>query len=144
MTNKTPANRASTRRRLAATAAEPDAAPAPAASPADNDATASYDWSQAENELRDVLPTMFVGEAASAGLDEARAYDAEPAGLTLADVAGLTEVKQRLEAAFLAPMRNPELRKLYGKSLRGGLLLYGPPGWPASSAPGSSPCRSPT
>ena len=25
-------------------------------------------------------------------------------------------------------MRNPELRKLYGKSLRGGLLLYGPPG----------------
>src|SRR5260370_343202 len=49
-------------------------------------------------------------------------------GLTLADVAGLTEVKQRLEAAFLAPMRNPELRKLYGKSLRGGLLLYGPPG----------------
>jgi len=112
----------------AATAAEPDPAPAPAASPADEDATASYDWSQAENELRDVLPTMFVGEAASAGLDEARAYDAEPAGLTLADVAGLTEVKQRLEAAFLAPMRNPELRKLYGKSLRGGLLLYGPPG----------------
>ena len=44
------------------------------------------------------------------------------------DVAGMTEVKQRLEAAFLAPMRNPELRRLYGKSLRGGLLLYGPPG----------------
>ena len=40
----------------------------------------------------------------------------------------MTEVKQRLEAAFLAPMRNPELRRLYGKSLRGGLLLYGPPG----------------
>ena len=40
----------------------------------------------------------------------------------------MTEVKQRLEAAFLAPMRNPELRLLYGKSLRGGLLLYGPPG----------------
>ncbi|HEV3379671.1 MAG TPA: ATP-binding protein [Trebonia sp.] len=90
-----------------------------------------YDWSQAESELRDVLPQMFVGEdagSASAGIDEARAYDAEHAGLTLDDVAGMTEVKQRLEAAFLAPMRNPELRKLYGKSLRGGLLLYGPPG----------------
>jgi AAA+ superfamily predicted ATPase len=89
-----------------------------------------YDWSQAEDELRDVLPEMFVGEAGSvsAGLDEARAYDAEHTGLTLADVAGLDEVKKRLEAAFLAPMRNPELRKLYGKSLRGGLLLYGPPG----------------
>jgi AAA+ superfamily predicted ATPase len=89
-----------------------------------------YDWSQAESELRDVLPTMFVGEAGSvsAGLEEAGAYDAEHTGLTLADVAGLDEVKARLEAAFLAPMRNPELRKLYGKSLRGGLLLYGPPG----------------
>ena len=60
--------------------------------------------------------------------DEADSYDAEHAGLTLADVAGMTEVKQRLEAAFLAPMRNPDLRRLYGKSLRGGLLLYGPPG----------------
>jgi len=89
-----------------------------------------YDWTQAEDELRDVLPSMFVGEAGSvsAGVDEARAYDAEHTGLTLADVAGLDEVKKRLEAAFLAPMRNPELRKLYGKSLRGGLLLYGPPG----------------
>jgi SpoVK/Ycf46/Vps4 family AAA+-type ATPase len=105
--------------------------PAGAADSPDDDKSASYDWSQAEDELRDVLPpAMFVGEAGStsAGLDEARAYDAEQAGLTLADVAGLTEVKQRLEAAFLAPMRNPELRKLYGKSLRGGLLLYGPPG----------------
>src|SRR6516162_8754144 len=101
-----------------------------ASRPAGDDATASYDWSQAEAELRDVLPSMFVGDAGStsAGLDEARAYDAEHAGLTLADVAGMTEVKKRLEAAFLAPMRNPELRKLYGKSLRGGLLLYGPPG----------------
>jgi SpoVK/Ycf46/Vps4 family AAA+-type ATPase len=92
-----------------------------------------YDWSQAEDELRDVLPAMFVGtdgaaDSASAGIDEADAYDAEHTGLTLADVAGLTEVKARLEAAFLAPMRNPELRRLYGKSLRGGLLLYGPPG----------------
>ncbi len=79
------------------------------------------------------MPAMFVGDgetadSASAGIDEADAYDAEHTGLTLADVAGMTEVKQRLEAAFLAPMRNPELRKLYGKSLRGGLLLYGPPG----------------
>ena len=76
---------------------------------------------------------MFVGDgetadSASAGIDEADAYDAEHARLTLADVAGMNEVKQRLEAAFLAPMRNPDLRRLYGKSLRGGLLLYGPPG----------------
>jgi SpoVK/Ycf46/Vps4 family AAA+-type ATPase len=108
------------------------ASPPPPA-PGTADPGQRYDWSQAEDELRDVLPAMFVGEgetadSASAGIDEADAYDAEHTGLTLADVAGMTEVKQRLEAAFLAPMRNPELRKLYGKSLRGGLLLYGPPG----------------
>jgi SpoVK/Ycf46/Vps4 family AAA+-type ATPase len=40
----------------------------------------------------------------------------------------MQHVKDRLEAAFLAPLKNPELRALYGKSLRGGLLLYGPPG----------------
>jgi AAA+ superfamily predicted ATPase len=85
-----------------------------------------FDWTQAEDELRDVLPAMFVGEPEDVGIEDA--YDSEHTGLTLADVAGMTEVKQRLEAAFLAPMRNPELRKLYGKSLRGGLLLYGPPG----------------
>jgi SpoVK/Ycf46/Vps4 family AAA+-type ATPase len=48
--------------------------------------------------------------------------------ITLTDVAGMDEVKRRLNIAFLAPMRNPEVMKLYGKSLRGGLLLYGPPG----------------
>ncbi len=112
-------------------ASRPDADPGPL--PGEAGKASHYDWSQAEDELRDVLPAMFVGDgdaadSASAGIDEAEAYDAEHAGLTLADVAGMTEVKQRLEAAFLAPMRNPDLRRLYGKSLRGGLLLYGPPG----------------
>jgi SpoVK/Ycf46/Vps4 family AAA+-type ATPase len=110
----------------------PVTGPAEAHGEAAGGRTQHYDWSQAEDELRDVLPAMFIGgeatDSAAAGLDDAGAYDAEHAGLTLADVAGMTEVKQRLEAAFLAPMRNPELRRLYGKSLRGGLLLYGPPG----------------
>jgi AAA+ superfamily predicted ATPase len=109
---------------------QPEPGPAPGPVPAPGPAPADYDWSAAESEVRDVLPTMFV-DGAGAGDDPepaARAFDAEPAGLALADVAGMADVKQRLEAAFLAPMRNPELRRLYGKSLRGGLLLYGPPG----------------
>jgi AAA+ superfamily predicted ATPase len=56
------------------------------------------------------------------------AFTPEMSSLTLADVAGMDEVKARLEAAVLAPIRNPDLVRLYGKSLRGGLLLYGPPG----------------
>ena len=89
-----------------------------------------FDWDKAEADLGDMLPPMFIapdGTAEPQQPDE-RAYDAERPGLRLADVAGMAEVKARLEAAFLAPMRNPELRRLYGKSLRGGLLLYGPPG----------------
>ena len=111
----------------------PSGANPPAAQPPGRDARpgAEFDWSKAESELRDVLPPMFVGgDDTESGAPEAGAdsFDAERSTLKLADVAGMTQVKERLEAAFLAPMRNPELRKLYGKSLRGGLLLYGPPG----------------
>jgi SpoVK/Ycf46/Vps4 family AAA+-type ATPase len=68
--------------------------------------------------------------AGPAELDELEEELAERAAptVTLADVGGLDAVKARLDAAFLAPLRNPELRAYYGKSLRGGLLLYGPPG----------------
>lgn len=55
-------------------------------------------------------------------------WDEQEEKVTLADVAGMREVKERLELSLLGPMKNPELMKLYGKSLRGGLLLYGPPG----------------
>lgn len=46
----------------------------------------------------------------------------------LDDVAGMDQVKTALRVSFLEPMRNDELRRLYGAALRGGLLLYGPPG----------------
>jgi SpoVK/Ycf46/Vps4 family AAA+-type ATPase len=95
---------------------EPD--PSPSADP--------YDWSQAEQDVGDLLPPMFVDAE-----DEGPApspYDVEATGIRLDDVGGMVEVKKRLHASFLAPLHNPELRALYKKSLRGGLLLYGPPG----------------
>ncbi len=54
--------------------------------------------------------------------------DAEDSRITLDDVAGLEAVKRRIELAFLGPLKNPAMAKAYGKKLRGGLLLYGPPG----------------
>ena len=48
--------------------------------------------------------------------------------VTFADVGGLDDVKHRLRVALLSPMANPALRQMYRKSLRGGLLLWGPPG----------------
>ncbi|MFC8915728.1 ATP-binding protein [Streptomyces sp. NPDC057116] len=96
-----------------------------------------FDWAAAEQEVGDIVPPRFVdGTEAPLTVDGhgddpggADAWDVDvPGAVRLADVGGMQEVKDRLEAAFLAPMRNPELRRLYGKSLRGGLLLYGPPG----------------
>lgn len=55
-------------------------------------------------------------------------WEAAFTGITLRDVGGMEAVKRRLEISFLGPMRNPALRHAYRASLRGGLLLYGPPG----------------
>lgn len=46
----------------------------------------------------------------------------------LDDVGGMNAVKERLQLSFLGPLRNPELQAAFGKSLRGGLMLWGPPG----------------
>ena len=76
-----------------------------------------------------VVPLKVVAGGRSAdGLDDDADGDAERPDITLADVGGMESVKRRLNLSFLAPLKNPELRKMFGKSLRGGLLLYGPPG----------------
>ncbi len=72
------------------------------------------------------VPEPF-GDAADVFLREVLREHAER-HVTLSDVGGLDAVKRRLEMSFLGPLRNPELRAAYGKSLRGGLLLWGPPG----------------
>lgn len=86
---------------------------------------AGFDWQAAEEEVADLVEPAFVGDSGGGPGDD---IDVERPAVTLADVGGMTEVKQRLQAAFLAPMQNPELGRLYGKSLSGGLLMWGPPG----------------
>ncbi|TDU80424.1 AAA family ATPase [Streptomyces sp. KS 21] len=138
------------------TTTPPQAAASAAPSPATGGTQPrAFDWAAAEQEVADVVGPRFAadptgptdpidptdpadtGDATEAPLTadgsgdpaDASAWDIDaPGDVRLADVGGMQQVKDRLEAAFLAPMRNPELRKLYGKSLRGGLLLYGPPG----------------
>ncbi|MEU6822434.1 tetratricopeptide repeat protein [Streptomyces atriruber] len=114
--------------------APPQAPEAPAQTPqAPSSPPTGFNWQAAEDQVGDVVPPRFVEppQTADGSGDpgDAAAWEVEaPDGVRLADVGGMQDVKDRLEAAFLAPLRNPELRKLYGKSLRGGLLLYGPPG----------------
>ncbi|MGH2851232.1 MAG: AAA family ATPase [Solirubrobacteraceae bacterium] len=102
-------------------------APAPPPPPADV-APPSADLEALEAELADVIPPRFVGGDDGQGGERVDSFEVERADLRLEDVAGMEEVKARIEAAFLTPLRNPELSRLYAKSLRGGLLMYGPPG----------------
>ena len=98
----------------------------------DAGARPAFDWHAAESQLGDIAAPMFVTAGDDTqdqpGAEPAEAFETQRPTITMADVGGMEHVKDRLEAAFLAPMRNPELRRLYGKNLRGGLLLYGPPG----------------
>ena len=124
---------------------EPESSEAPAfGSSTTSDNTGDFDWRRAEEDLggpaapfvssrpsepSDSDPALCKPRPVRAdGHSDPADWEVERASVRLADVGGMTEVKNRLEASFLAPMRNPELRRLYGKSLRGGLLLYGPPG----------------
>lgn len=59
---------------------------------------------------------------------DAELVDIVRPGLTLADVAGMDEVKERLRLSYLAPLRNPEVTAAFGVSVRSSLLLWGPPG----------------
>jgi AAA+ superfamily predicted ATPase len=99
-----------------------------------------FDWSQAEQDVgtgtgkgsgADIPPPFVSGDpdVITPGSDDVDpVIDISKEVVTLDDVGGLDLVKKRLRESFLEPMKNPELAKAFGKTLRGGLLLYGPPG----------------
>lgn len=93
--------------------------------PPEEPSHSDFDWHSAESDVAEIVAPEFIDDESdlTVGLGLA-----ERPTLRLADVGGMIEVKKRLETSFLLPLRNPELSKLYNKSLRGGLLLYGPPG----------------
>ncbi|MDN7122247.1 ATP-binding protein [Nocardioides sp. ChNu-153] len=74
------------------------------------------------------VPSPADGDAADGRGAAPGLWDAERPAVTLADVAGLAEVKQHLDATFLAPLRNPDLAAAFGQTPGGSLLMYGPPG----------------
>jgi SpoVK/Ycf46/Vps4 family AAA+-type ATPase len=99
-----------------------------------------YDWNELlrhtpeaggddeEDDDEELLPEERVPLSVEAHHPDDAEVEVERSDVKLADVAGMESVKRRLTMSFLAPLRNPEYMKMYGKSLRGGLMLYGPPG----------------
>lgn len=90
----------------------PRAAPLPAGGPT------------APDTVDDLLATWADSDA----LEEPEIGHLSMSDTMLTDVGGMADVKERLELSFLGPMKNPELQAAFGKSLRGGLMLWGPPG----------------
>ncbi len=52
----------------------------------------------------------------------------EESDISFKDVGGLEDVKKEINLKIIKPLLNPDLYKMYGKKVGGGILLYGPPG----------------
>ena len=87
-------------------------------------------------DLRREAPVAFPeppeGDAGPAGARRVESqtpwWEVQTSQVRWQDVGGMEEAKRQLHLALLAPIRNPELARAYGKVIRGGLLMYGPPG----------------
>ena len=93
-----------------------------------DDPEAALAWLDAQlDDIPDPGPCAADGHRTTPG-DVGAAFTVESVRERLNDVAGMEQVKRRLETSVLLPLRNPELGGYYGRTGRGGLLLYGPPG----------------
>jgi len=48
--------------------------------------------------------------------------------ITFKDIGGMDKVKEEIQLKIIHPLAHPELYKAYGKTIGGGILMYGPPG----------------
>jgi transitional endoplasmic reticulum ATPase len=54
--------------------------------------------------------------------------DVEKSKVTFADVGGMDKLKEDIRLKIIHPLNHPDLYKAYGKTIGGGILMYGPPG----------------
>jgi AAA+ superfamily predicted ATPase len=54
--------------------------------------------------------------------------DVERPSTTFAQVGGMEPVKDEIRMKIIMPLEHPELFQAYGKTIGGGILMYGPPG----------------
>lgn len=78
--------------------------------------------------ISDEAPAGVIRLIQPDALPDSAALPDNPDRITFADVGGLEAVKRRVDLSFLAPLRQPELYRAYGRQIKGGMLLYGPPG----------------
>ncbi len=84
-----------------------------------------------EDKADDEMPDDVVeGKVRSAWEDPAPEMggEVERPSLKFADVGGMESVKEEIRIKIIHPMNHPDLYRAYGKTIGGGILLYGPPG----------------
>jgi SpoVK/Ycf46/Vps4 family AAA+-type ATPase len=62
------------------------------------------------------------------GSDDAEPAEVERPKISFKDVGGMDALKDEIRMKIIHPLEHPELYKAYGKTVGGGILLYGPPG----------------
>jgi transitional endoplasmic reticulum ATPase len=84
---------------------------------------------QAEKQLRESGESEVYHELSEYVFKRAGGLDAvsQPT-LTFAQVGGLDEAKEDIRNKIVYPLKNPELAHEYGRTIGGGILLFGPPG----------------
>jgi AAA+ superfamily predicted ATPase len=87
----------------------------------------AFDWEAAEAQVQDVPEAGRVHDGLPDPVGTGDVDGVVFTDLTLADVVGMADTKARIERA-IAPLRNPELARAFGKRRTSGLLLYGPAG----------------
>jgi transitional endoplasmic reticulum ATPase len=62
------------------------------------------------------------------GNDDAPVAEIERPKITFADVGGMDALKEEIRLKIIYPLTHAEMFKAYGKTIGGGILMYGPPG----------------
>ncbi|TQS40057.1 ATP-binding protein [Cryptosporangium phraense] len=86
-----------------------------------------FDWDAAEAQVQDLPQADQVPDGLPDPVGPGDVDGVVVTDLTLADVAGAIDAKQRIERS-IAPVRNPAFARAFGMRTTGGVLLYGPPG----------------
>jgi AAA+ superfamily predicted ATPase len=70
------------------------------------------------------------GRVRSAGEDDpgSPTGEIEKSEIRFEDVGGMEVLKEEIRLKIIYPLKRPELYRMYGKQVGGGILLYGPPG----------------
>ncbi len=84
----------------------------------------------ANDETIEMTDEVVEGRVRSSWDDSSGEFEAEVErpSLKFADVGGMDSLKEEIRIKIIHPIAHPELYRAYGKSIGGGILLYGPPG----------------